>query len=61
MIINGQFIKEKPPRIGQMYDITRNRQYTNDELFIQDVLLTSKIAEQNFIELIKSFLVSLKH
>jgi hypothetical protein len=61
MIINGQFIKENPPRIGQMYDITRNREYTDDELFMQEVLLSSKTAEQNFIKMIKDFLGSFKH
>lgn len=61
MIINGQFIKENPPKIGQMYDITRNRKYTNDELFMQEVLLSSKTAEQNFIKMIKNFLGSFKH
>lgn len=61
MIINGQFIKENPPKIGQMYDVTKTREYTNDELFMQDVLLSSKTAEQNFINLIKSFLGSFKH
>ena len=61
MIMNGQFIKENPPKIGQMYDVTRTREYTNDELFMQDVLLSSKTAEQNFINLIKSFLGSFKH
>lgn len=61
MIINGQFIKENPPKIGGMYDAAHNRQYTDDELFMQDVLLSSKTAEQNFINLIKSFLGSFKH
>ncbi len=61
MIMNGQFIKENPPKIGQMYDVTRTREYTNDELFMQEVLLSSKTAEQNFINLIKSFLGSFKH
>jgi hypothetical protein len=61
MIINGQFIKENPPKIGQMYDVTKNREYTNDELFMQEVLLSSKTAEQNFIKMIKSFLGSFKH
>jgi hypothetical protein len=61
MIINGQFIKENPPKIGQMYDVTRSREYTNDELFMQDVLLSSKTAEQNFIKMIKDFLGSFKH
>jgi hypothetical protein len=61
MIINGQFIKENPPKIGQMYDVTRNREYTNDELFMQEVLLSSKTAEQNFIKMIKDFLGSFKH
>ena len=59
--MNGQFIKENPPKIGQMYDVTRTREYTNDELFMQEVLLSSKTAEQNFINLIKSFLGSFKH
>jgi hypothetical protein len=59
--MNGQFIKENPPKIGQMYDVTRTREYTNDELFMQNVLLSSKTAEQNFINLIKSFLGSFKH
>jgi hypothetical protein len=59
--MNGQFIKENPPKIGEMYDIQKNRKYTDDELFIQDVLLASETAEQNFIKLIKSFLDSFKH
>jgi hypothetical protein len=61
MIINGQFIKENPPKIGQMYDVTKNREYTNDELFMQEVLLSSKTAEQNFIKMIRDFLGSFKH
>ena len=61
MIINGQFIKENPPKIGQMYDVTRSREYTNDELFMQEVLLSSKTAEQNFIKMIKDFLGNFKH
>lgn len=61
MIINGQFIKENPPKIGQMYDMTKNREYTDDELFMQEVLLSSKNAEQNFIKLIKDFLGNFKH
>jgi hypothetical protein len=61
MIINGQFIKENPPKIGQMYDVTRSREYTDDELFMQNVLLASETAEQNFINMIKNFLGSFKH
>ena len=61
MIINGQFIKENPPKIGQMYDVTRSREYTDDELFMQEVLLANETAEQNFIKLIKSLLGSFKH
>lgn len=61
MIRDGKFIRDYVPRIGQVYDVTQKREYNNDELFMQEVLLANETAEQNFINMIKNFLGSFKH
>lgn len=56
MIRDGKFIRDYVPKIGSVYDVTKTREYTPDELFMQEVLLANKEAEQRLSKLLKKFL-----
>ena len=51
MIRDGQFIREELPRIGAFYNPElKQREYTYEELFFQDVFLQSNAFKPNIIK-----------
>lgn len=41
MLRDGHFIRETPPQIGKFYTPSKERLYTREEIFAQNVLLSN--------------------
>lgn len=51
MIRDGQFIREELPKIGAFYNPElKQREYTHEELFFQDVFLATNAFKPNIIK-----------
>lgn len=49
MLIDGQFIKEEPPKIGAFYTPHYRNYATPEERFVQDLLLGYKNQNESFL------------
>lgn len=50
MLVNGQFIKEEPPKIGSFYVPRQSvRRITPEERFVQNILLGIREGQASFL------------
>lgn len=60
MLINGRFVKEDPPKIGCFYvPSAKDDARTNEEKFMQDILLGYKTQQHSLLSKVFGFILRL--